>query len=208
MNWTPTRSRPFELIGGRLCLDFINTTHCHGCDDPRDDLMNYLDLVLWSRQLEIVSPREAQDLLRQAKNRTTESARVLKQAKTLRDILFRMFSALASQRRPNKTDIVGFNQALSEAMSNSEIVLTKSSSTWSWNKDDSALDRLLWPVIRSAADLLVSDEIRRLRRCGGNDCTWLFLDLSKNTSRRWCDMKECGNRAKARRHYKRKRAVS
>ena len=66
-----------------------------------------------------------------------------------------------------------------------------------------ALERVLWPVVRSAADLLTSPERGRVRRCGGANCDWLFMDNSRNHSRRWCDMGSCGNRAKARRYYAR-----
>ena len=68
-------------------------------------------------------------------------------------------------------------------------------------------DRMLWPVTRSAAELLVSGELSRVRTCANDTCGWLFMDTSKNRSRRWCDMNDCGNRAKARRHYARKRAA-
>src|SRR5207302_22567 len=72
--------------------------------------------------------------------------------------------------------------------------------------EEETLDRMLWPVIRSAADLLVSGEAQRVRRCASETCDWLFLDTSRNHSRRWCDMSGCGNRAKARRHYARAKA--
>jgi len=64
---------------------------------------------------------------------------------------------------------------------------------------------VLWPVAHDAAELLASDQLPRLRECAADDCCWLFLDESKNRSRVWCDMRVCGNRAKARRHYARTR---
>ena len=72
--------------------------------------------------------------------------------------------------------------------------------------DEGALDRPLWPVLRSAAALLTSDDIARIRECAAERCAWLFIDHSRNRSRRWCDMRDCGNRAKARRHYARAKA--
>jgi predicted RNA-binding Zn ribbon-like protein len=75
---------------------------------------------------------------------------------------------------------------------------------WEWDQANSGLDRVLWPVAWSAAELLTQGPLERIRECPGQDtCGWLFLDLSKNASRRWCDMRVCGNRAKARRHYER-----
>jgi predicted RNA-binding Zn ribbon-like protein len=64
---------------------------------------------------------------------------------------------------------------------------------------------MLWPIVDAAADLLVRGEPERIKTCGSATCGWLFLDLSRNRSRRWCDMKDCGNRAKARRHYARRK---
>ena len=78
---------------------------------------------------------------------------------------------------------------------------------WAWNDSDAPTSPL-WPVLRSAADLLTSDELRLLRECAAETCTWLFLDRSRNHSRRWCAMQVCGHRAKARRHYRRKRAAA
>jgi predicted RNA-binding Zn ribbon-like protein len=80
---------------------------------------------------------------------------------------------------------------------------------WRWAGDaesEPALDRVLWPVARSAAELLTSDDLAAVRECAAPDCRWLFLDRSRNRSRRWCAMATCGNRSKARRHYRRGRA--
>jgi len=77
---------------------------------------------------------------------------------------------------------------------------------WSWDADTPELDRPLWPIVRSAAELLTSPERELVKRCASDTCLWLFLDRTKNHARRWCDMKVCGNRAKVRRH--RRRATS
>ena len=79
---------------------------------------------------------------------------------------------------------------------------------WSWDQGGAELDRVLWPVVLAAAELLTSGEPARLKLCGGHDCSWLFLDQSKNRSRRWCSMQDCGNRVKAKRHYASKRVES
>ena len=87
------------------------------------------------------------------------------------------------------------------------IVSTKEGFKWDWS-EELALDRMLWFIARSAADLLTSGNLDRVRQCGDEECGWLFIDTTKNRSRRWCDMTDCGNRAKARRHYSRLRASS
>jgi predicted RNA-binding Zn ribbon-like protein len=68
------------------------------------------------------------------------------------------------------------------------------------------LELPLWILARSAADLLTSEQHAYVRQCASEECTWLFIDRSKNHSRRWCDMGDCGNREKARRLRARKRA--
>ena len=102
------------------------------------------------------------------------------------------------------------NTMLAQAMSRACIVSEKDSFSWDWcvNNDAERLQRIPWLVVRSAADLLTSDKLRDVRACAAEDCRWLFLDISKNHSRRWCDMQTCGNQAKARRHYSRKKSES
>jgi predicted RNA-binding Zn ribbon-like protein len=77
---------------------------------------------------------------------------------------------------------------------------------WTWADEAERLDSPLWPIARQAAELLVTEQRRRVHECAADDCRWLFLDTSKNRSRRWCDMKSCGNRAKVRSFYERQRA--
>jgi len=79
-------------------------------------------------------------------------------------------------------------------------------STWTWRAQDDALDGLLWPFVRSAVELLTSEDLERVRECAAVDCAWLFVDAIHNRSRRWCDMKSFGNREKAHRHYARHHA--
>jgi predicted RNA-binding Zn ribbon-like protein len=123
----------------------------------------------------------------------------------LRDAIFRIFAASALERAPERDHLMTLNSVLAEALKHARVVRSPEGFVWSWAEEDS-LDQLLWPVARSAADLLTSDELTRTRECGGPACTWLFMDTSKNRSRRWCAMKGCGNRAKSRRHYERKRS--
>jgi len=82
----------------------------------------------------------------------------------------------------------------------------RSRCTWLWAEGGKALDCVLWPIARSAADLLTEGPLGAIRRCEGKGCGWLFLDTSRNRTRRWCDMRICGNRAKARRHHERMKA--
>ena len=106
--------------------------------------------------------------------------------------------------RPGQLEIL--NEELAGAMARSQVVPTDSGFTWLWAEGGKALDCVLWPIARSAADLLTEGPLLAIRRCEGRGCGWLFLDTSRNRTRRWCDMRICGNRAKARRHHERMKA--
>ena len=102
-------------------------------------------------------------------------------------------------------DLDALNATLARALPHLRIVPEADAYAWNWAGEEDALDSMLWPVARSAGDLLTSDELKRVGECQGDGCGWLFLDMSRNRSRRWCDMGDCGNRAKARRHYHRQK---
>lgn len=195
----------FDLSAGQLSLDFANTLDDRPSDAPQENLNSYDDLLAWSQQAQLVTDAQAQQLQEQAEKHPAEATGVLQKAIVLREALFRTFAAVAKGVPPQDKDLAILNSALSEAMCHILIVPQSDGFQWDWTAHPENLDRVLWPVVRSAADLLTSDELSETRVCASEDCAWLFLDTSKNHSRRWCNMKTCGNRAKARRHYERKR---
>jgi predicted RNA-binding Zn ribbon-like protein len=126
----------------------------------------------------------------------------------LREAFYRMFSALGRVAQVAPDDLAILNGALAEAHNRLRLgAPTPDSFAWIWTGADDALDRMLWPIARSAAELLTAPELARVRECAGHPCGWLFLDASRNHSRRWCSMAGCGNRAKAKRHYERAKAA-
>ncbi|HEX5502477.1 MAG TPA: ABATE domain-containing protein [Thermomicrobiales bacterium] len=190
--------------GVGLCLDFANTVSPHGGADVNEHLHAYADLLAWGRRAGVLTAEGERGLAAVAARRPAEAAAVLVGAIALREAIYRVFSAVAGGRAPAGADLATLNDALARASAHLRVVPAAGGFAWAWAGADDALDRVLWPVARSAADLLTSARLDRVRECAGEDCNWLFLDLSRNRSRRWCDMKECGNRAKARRHYRRK----
>ncbi|PYQ17013.1 MAG: hypothetical protein DMF80_02500 [Acidobacteria bacterium] len=194
----------FDLSAGRLCLDFANTLSNRRME-PKERLQSYEDLVAWARQTGLVDPVAASDLLREATRRPAEAQAVLERARALREALFVLFSAAAAERTLPGGALAALNAALPAALAHRRLGQAASGLAWSWEPAGGAFDSLLWPIVHSAADLLASDERRALRECAAGTCAWLFLDHSRNHSRRWCDMKVCGNRVKARRHYERAR---
>ena len=200
-----------ELVGGRLCLDFANTVSSRTEVVRREYLTTYCQLVAWSRHAGILTDGEAEALLRNATRRPDEAAAVLDRAIVLREAIYRIFSTIAGHQEPEDADLNALNGVLHEALARLEVRPSTDGFEWAWVLDEDGLDRMLWPAVRSAADLLTSEDLTRVRQCAREGCDWLFVDSSKNRSRRWCMMGVCGSRVKARRYYrrrKRERALS
>jgi predicted RNA-binding Zn ribbon-like protein len=199
----PAGEHAFDLSGGSLCLDFANTVSDRGSDHPVEHLRRWADLVAWGRQAGALDDGQAASLARRGEARPREAAALLDQALALREAIFATFAAVAAGREPPAAAVAVLNAHLPRALSHLQLSPAREGLVLDWEEDPAALDRLLWPVAWGAARLLTSEDRGAVRECAASDCRWLFLDRSRNHSRRWCDMKACGNRAKARRHYRR-----
>jgi len=208
MNETKLETRPtpvFDLTGGYLCLDFANTLENRMGEKPLELLSSYHDLVAWGEQTEIVSNKEGGELREEAARRPTEAAAVRARGLALREALYGVFVRLVEGGAPEPSHLLILNEVLAEGMAQARLVAEGEDFRWDWSAKGGTLESILWMVARSAAELLTSALRHDLRLCAADDCGWLFLDTSKNHSRRWCNMKSCGNRAKARRYIERKR---
>ena len=211
MKAIPASAADMRLIGGRLCLDFINTVDGRKSDSPRresgsinrlvlgDKLGEYSDLVEWSRHSGIVTAIEAGRLIKASKRKAAEARDVLDRAIALREALYRICKATMTGRRPQKVDLEIVNDELLGARTHERLTHMAVGFTWEWVGSEAALDRMLWSIAHSGAELLTTGDLSRLRECGGEECGWLFEDTSRNRSRRWCHMQDCGNLAKVRR---------
>jgi len=196
-------SHTFDLSGGALCLDFANTWSDR--DRPETDhLRAYADLLAFARQTGLLSGAEASRLAGRAEEEPQAAAAALALGRGLREDLYRIFSAAAASSAPAEEDLERLNEALPRAFSRLRLQCRGDELVWTWAAPEDLLETPLWPVLRSAAELLTSEERKLVRECAGTSCTWLFLDHSRNRSRRWCSMETCGNRAKAQRHYRRR----
>ena len=192
----------FDFDAESLCLNFANTAEFHASSNPIEKLNNYPDLVDWGVDAGILSPGEAQQLRHLAEGHPEDEAAALERALNLREALYRIFAAIGDERRVDPDDLSILNAALREAHSRMQIVTSAQGFDWGWEESQDSFDAILWPVARSAADLLLSDNLDRVRECADDrGCGYVFLDMSRNRSRRWCSMATCGNRAKAKRHY-------
>jgi predicted RNA-binding Zn ribbon-like protein len=184
----------FQFVGGDLALDFVNTA-----DRPKggpvveqEKLASPEALIDWAKAAGIATEADVRGW------RNHDLRPLLRNAFELREAIFRIFYEHASGDRPKESNLELLNRALREAAQNSEIVEHGGEFRKEW-KNSSDPRRILWQVAESAGRLLTSKTAERVKFCGSDTCRWLFLDTSKNHTRRWCEMRVCGNRAKVRR---------
>lgn len=197
----------FDLTGGQLALDLANTVSRRGDPERRNDhLASYRDLLSFARQSGVVSPRQASELLSCAEKQNNLARRSFAEAIKLREAVYRAFSAIAQNKSAKASDLDVITDFALRALQDRSLGRVNGGYRWEWQPTgNNPLDQILWPMSQAAADLLTSEQLRIVRFCAAPDCEWLFLDHSRNRSRRWCDMTTCGNRQKARRHYRRSR---
>jgi predicted RNA-binding Zn ribbon-like protein len=203
------------LIGGRLCLDFANTVEPRMAAQPdaaRDYLTSYADLIGWSVHAGIVSEQAARQLLSEAQRHPTAARDTLTGALLLREAVYRVFRAVAQHTSPAQPDLDTLSQARRAAIAHAAIVRAPDGFRWTWADDPRALDRVVWPIADSAVLLLTEGQHERIKVCPGVPgdpaaCAWLFYDSSKNRTRRWCSMEDCGSATKARQQTARRRSL-
>ena len=196
-----SRTAPgFDLVGGARCLDFANTAGAVRTSQPRDDLKNYSGLLTWSRQSGILNKSQALDLEKAAHRRPRERERAWRRALKLRSAIYEIFSALAARKAAPASGLEVLNEELLESATKTLIVQEKSRFEVQLVPEACGLLLPLHAVARDAAGLLTSRHLKEVRECGAPTCSWLFLDRTRNHSRRWCDMTMCGNRMKQVRH--------
>lgn len=186
------------VLGGALCLDFVNTVDPR-LETPREDFLPTFEaLIDWSVFVGAAGPAEAAAMVAAAGRDPEQAARVHRRAIELREALFELLRPPRRIGQPSAA-LAAVNKELRRALAEAE--LTPAACNYQLaSRPSTDLSRVLWPIARSAAELLTSAEIDRVRECDGRGCGWLFRDTSKAGRRRWCSMAICGNRAKARRH--------
>ena len=203
---TPRPKSPFEFTGGNPCLDFADTVDDRISDHPRELLTDYGRLLQWGEEAGVITARTAERLRHLTSEAPGNALTTLRTSIQLRDRIYDIFSAVAQRRAIPSTALAILNKAVRQSAQHTQLVHANRRFTWEWIEPESNLDSMLWPVSRAAAELLIGEEIGYVRQCASETCSWLFLDKTKNHRRRWCDMKSCGNRDKARRYYQRQKA--
>ena len=202
--------RRFKLRGGDVSLDFVNTLGWRLTGYPREYLRSYEDLLDWGRQAGLLALEETEDLSWEATLDPEGARETLSRALALREAIHRLISADIAGESQDENDLSALNRELSIALSHLRVMPADGAYSWGWDRSGdegkTPLDSPLWRVAQSAAQLLTSEKLGRVKLCAGEGCGWIFLDESRNSSRRWCDSRDCGNRERVRRHLARKRA--
>jgi len=191
----------FKLLGGAACLDFANTVDWRR-GEPQEQLNSASDLIDWAEQAGTLTSLEAQELRTEARQNPEKAEAMLRRATALREAVYRIFKAHADGAAPGEADLESLNQELAAALGH--MALTQDGRGFSLRLRGAPQQKLLGAVAQSASQLLTGPSLGRVRECADPRCGWLFLDTSRNGTRRWCSMRDCGNRNKARRHHRRR----
>ena len=194
--------RDLERYGGSLCLDFINTLDWRGRAQPEEYLCRFEDLLEWSVLAGALTPAQAEPL---ARTPHSTAQKALMRAVQFREAAYRVLIAHVDGAAPHERDMEMLNAAIVQARSHAKLRTVRNRFAWSLERAGDSPQMPLWTIAISLADLLTSEDLQHVRRCGSAECGWVFLDTTKNHQRRWCSMEGCGNRAKARRFYQRTR---
>jgi predicted RNA-binding Zn ribbon-like protein len=202
---TPDYLAALRLDGGHLALDFVNTLG-GGLElgpQPHDEhLRSYSDLLAWSVRVGTLSEPTAAALARVAADQPRQADRVHREALDLRELAYSVLGPIASGRSPSETALEALRERERASLSHARLEPGAAVYRWRWEGEED-LRLPLWPVAHATIALLTEGPLDRLKPCHG--CRWLFLDHSKNRSRRWCSMEECGTSAKKRRYVERRR---
>ena len=204
-NPRPPAWGPDNFVAGSLCLDFANTVGGKGKERAPDYLETYGSFLGWAEAAGLLDAAAARRRERHRGTTDDTGAAALVTIRDQRDRIFRIFSAVAGGTAPPAGDLAALNGGLAACGDRLAVEPTEEGFRWGWRGLEEVPEGPLWPVLRSAAELLTSPELTLVRECGR--CSWLFLDRSRNKRRRWCQMEVCGNRSKAERHYRRKRTA-
>lgn len=189
-----------ELDGGSLCLDFVNNVRNRLEHPLYEFITNPSAWLRWVHRVSLVDSSEEERLKIYISQHPVKAQQELKRIIKVRELLYRIFRSLANKEIPTTQDIKVFNKELSQSFRNISIDITEDLNIKeNWNDESYNLLFTLHPLMKSAYELLISETLNRLKEC--DHCGWIYLDRSKNNSRRWCNMKTCGNTEKTKKYY-------
>lgn len=196
----------FELSGGDISLDLVNTVDMRPLESRKELLATYSSVCSWARQSALITAGQESELIGRASRHKHKAEAARKKFVETRECLFAMLMALTEGQKISKELRQAWTQLAHHAIAQHELVEHHRGLAWRNAANRHDFDFMLWPIIHAAVALLTGPQSERIRRCAAETCDWMFLDTSKRGNRRWCDMTVCGNRAKARRFYLRTKA--
>ena len=195
---TVAKGRIFDLSGGHPALDLVNTLDWRFRESgPEELLEDYSDVLSFAEQSALLPSSETRKLLRTVS--PSKGEKVLSEIRDLRESAAELFYAAIDRRNPSPSSILRLQDCFAAARQQEQLHWTAGKLAWSLPHSSAEPALPLWLLSLSTASLITSEQMSLLRQCGSDECRWLFLDASKNHTRRWCNMKICGNRMKARR---------
>ncbi len=193
------RATELLIVGGDPALDLANTLG----DSEGETLVDYAELAAWAAHAGVIDGGEAARLATLGHERPAEAARSLSAAHELRTLVDDVFRPLAQGAEPPSAALDGLIARGADAAAHAHLRRRDDRYVLAWEGHD--LERAVWPLAAAAVDLLRDGPLDRVKVC--HDCPWLFVDTSRNRSRRWCSMNVCGGAAKMRR-YRARRATA
>ncbi|PXX58159.1 putative RNA-binding Zn ribbon-like protein [Nocardia tenerifensis] len=193
-----------ERIGGQLCLDFANTVgprYSRPDKSSADFLGSMRDFLRWCADADLIAPHSVAALERDTGPIT------FAYCLDVREAIYRTFAAVAASRDPHPDDVATILASHTALLRDAVLRVEPRRAELTW--PGITVAAALGPIVLSAVDLLRQGSFERIRQCPGHDgsCGWLFYDTSKNNSRRWCSMAQCGTHNKSHRQSARIRAA-
>ena len=200
--WCYIADMAFEYLSGDPALDLVNTVDWTSSGPAYERLETGEDLVRWAHGAGVLPATVSERLRRAVGRHPREASGAVEEARAARLVLRDLFAAVA-EGEPHGGPLESFNRLLADALGHQFVTPAGSRGApafrWTWEELEDHPRAVLRPVLWSAANLLVSTEVDRIRICGGEDCGWMYVDRSRNGLRRWCQMRTCGTREKSRR---------
>lgn len=185
--------KKISLDGGLLCLDFINTVSDYTEDEPINYITNEQEWLTWLKRVKLIE----EDFCELEAN-SFNIAQIL----SVRDTLYKLFASYVRQKIIQKKILSLFNKDLKWMNKHLKFISQENEITEILDYNRFSANNYLLPIIKSAKDILTSKQLKNINECP--NCGWIFLDKTKSSTRRWCNMKACGNKIKTQKYYRKK----
>ncbi len=195
----------YKVIGGELCFDFANTVSWRNRKSPHEWLDSFENLSIWCQLVGILDEFEAKHLVHTLTNTRKTGSGTLSELYSLREAIFNIFTAVADKKKPSEKDISHLNAFFKEKIEKQKILYNGSEFHMAWRKNLPPYEKIVHHIYDSVIYVMTQIDLTRVKKC--SSCEWLFHDISRNRSRRWCVMEDCGNRNKVNSFNKRQRGL-